>query len=60
MAQWVKRPTLDFVSGHDFMVHGFELRVELFALAQSPIGILSLYSSLCPSSARVLSLKINK
>ena len=28
MAQSVKRPTLDFGSGHDLMVHAFEPRVS--------------------------------
>ena len=31
VAQSVKHPTLDFGSGHDLMVHGFKLCIELCA-----------------------------
>ena len=49
MAQWSKRPTLGFHSGHDLMVREIETLVGLSALAvQSLPGILSL--SLCLSS----------
>ena len=36
MAQLVKRPTLDFGSGHDLMVHEFELHIGLFADSAEP------------------------
>ena len=62
MAPSVKRPTLDFRSGHDLMVHEFEPHVGLCAdtLERAWDSL-----SLCPSSACFLSslslcLKINK
>ena len=45
-AQSVKYPTFDFSSGHDLMVHEFEPHI---LSAQSLLGILSLFLSLCPS-----------
>ena len=36
MAQLVKSPTLDFGSGHDLMVHGFEPCVGLSAVTVDP------------------------
>ena len=53
MAQPVKRLSLDFGSGHDLLVHGFEPRV-----VQSLLGIPSL--PLSAPSALSLSLEINK
>ena len=52
MAQLVKRPTLDFSSGHDLAVCELEPRVRLCTDSKDLLGILSL----CPSPARVLSL----
>ena len=36
MAQSVKRPSLDFSSGHDLMVRGFEPHVWLHADSEEP------------------------
>ena len=69
MAQSVERPALDFSSGDDLMVCGFELRVSLCADSMEPAwdslsSSLSLSLSLSPSvpPRLVLSLflKINK
>ena len=54
VAQSVKRPTLDFGSGHDLMVCGFEPTLDSRLTAQNLLGILS--PSLCPSPACGLSL----
>ena len=43
MAQLVKRPTLDFGSGHDLMVHEFQPRCQLSA------GVEPAWDSLSPS-----------
>ena len=52
MAQLVKRPTLDFRSGHDLMVHGIEPNARLGADSTEPP-----WDSLSPSlSAPPLSL----
>ena len=70
MAQSVKCPTLDFGSGHDFTVHGFEPHIGLCAVsARNLLGILSpslstptplmLSPSLPLSPSLSLSLKIN-
>ena len=49
----------DFGSGHDLVVHEFESRIGLTAVGQSFFGS-SVPLSLCPSSARVLSVsKVN-
>ena len=45
MAQSVEGPTLDFGSGHDVTVCGFEPHMGSVLTAQSLLGILSL----CPS-----------
>ena len=56
----VNRPTVGFSSGHDLMVHGFELCIGLCAYSLEPTWD-SVSLSLCPSSAYSLSLsKINK
>ena len=65
MAQSVKRPTLDFSSGHHFMVRGIEPRVELYAGGMEPAGdFLSLPLSICFSlaspRAHVLSLSLSQ
>ena len=58
MAQSVKCPTLDFGSGHDFMVVGMSLvtwrLLKILSLS------LSLSAPLSLMHARVLSLKINE
>ena len=36
VAQSVKRPALDFGSGHDLTVRGFEPRIRLYADSQEP------------------------
>ena len=61
MAQLVKRPTLDFGSGHDLMVGEFKPCVRLCADSVEPAWD-SLSPSLCPSTAHSLSLslKVNK
>ena len=46
MAQLVKRPTLDFGSGHDLMVHGFKPCLSPVLSVQSLLGVLSLSLSL--------------
>ena len=58
VAQLVKHPTLDFGSGHDFMVHEIEPSVRLCIDCEEPVGILSPLSlSLsAPPSSRPLSL----
>ena len=38
VAQSVKRPALDFGSGHDHMVCGFKPRIGLFADSAEPAG----------------------
>ena len=58
VAQLVKRQTLDFSSGPDLRVHGFEPHVGLCADSMEPA-----WDSLSPpppTCARSLSLKINK
>ena len=52
MAQLVKRLTLDFGSGHDLTVHGFEPRVGLCADSAEPA-----WESLSLSLPCLLSLK---
>ena len=56
MAQLLKRPTLDFGSGHDLMVCEFEPALGSGLTAGSLPGIVSLYLS----PACSLSLRINK
>ena len=59
VAQLAGYPTLDFSSGHDLMVCGFEPRVRGSSLVvQSLLRILSLPLSLCPSPTCVLSLSL--
>ena len=60
MAQWVKRLTLGFSSGHDLAVHEFEPHLGSALAAWNLLGVLSL--SLCPSPTCAVSvtLKINK
>ena len=53
----VKRPTLDFSSGHDLMVHGFEPCIGLCTDRTEPAWD-SL--SLCPSSTLTLSLGLSQ
>ena len=58
VAQSVKRPTLDFGSGHDLRVHGIEPRVELCDdSAQPALDSLSPFLSLPLPCSRCLSLK---
>ena len=61
MAQWVKRLTLGFSSGHNLPVHEFKPHVRLLTVS-SEIGILSLSPSLSAPTLLILSvsLKINK
>ena len=63
MAQSVERLTLDFGSGHDLMIHGFEPPSGSVLTLHRLLGILSLSPSLSvplpPACARSLSLKIN-
>ena len=56
VAQSVKHQNLDFSSGHDLTIHGFEPHI---CQCGAFLGF-SLSLSLCPSPARSLSLKINK
>ena len=61
LAQWVKRPTLDFDSGHDLMVCGIEPHMGLHADSSGPAwDSHSLPPSLSVSLCLSLSLKINK
>ena len=63
MAQLFKHQILDFGSGHDLTVHGFEPRVRLWADIAEPAWdslSLSLSLSLLLSCSHTLSLKINK
>ena len=54
VAQAVKRPTLDFGSGHDLTVCAFEPRIGFCADSVEPAwDSLFLPPSLCPSPARV-------
>ena len=57
MAQLVRHPTVEYGSGHDLMVRGFEPRVWLLTDSMEPS-----WDSLCASSSffLFLSLKINK
>ena len=57
VAQLGKRPTLDFGSGHDLGVRGFEHRAGLCADSVEPAW--DSLSSFCPSPAHRLPLKIN-
>ena len=59
VAQLVTCPTLDFGSGCDFMVQGFEPHVGLCAGSVEPaLGFLS--PSFCPSPACARALSRNK
>ena len=68
MAQSVKHQTLDFSSGHDLTIHGFELQVGLYANSVDPAWdslslslTLPLFSlSLSVSLSVSLSKEINK
>ena len=53
MAQSVGRPTLDFSSGHDLRVCGFEPYIGLRPGSAEPA-----WDSICPSRARSLSLSL--
>ena len=53
MFQSGKRPMLDFGSGHDLLVHGFESCIGLHADSAEPAGD-SLSPPLCPSPASCL------
>ena len=55
MAQLLKHPTLDFNSGHDLMVRGFEPHTVLCAEGVSLFRILSLSLSLPHTHALSLS-----
>ena len=56
MAQSVEHLTLDFGSGHDLTVRGFEPHIGLCTDNAEPTWD-SLSLSLCPSPAHALSLK---
>ena len=61
VSQAGKRPTLDFGSGHDLMVHGFEPHVELCAdNVKIAWDSLSPPLPLCLSPTHILSLSQNK
>ena len=60
MAQSVKRPTLDFSSGHDLMVRDFEPRLGSVLIVWSLLGILSLPLFLSVSVSVSVSLSHNK
>ena len=63
MAQLVEKPTLDFGSGHDLMVCGFEPYTGLCADSSEPGACFRFYVSLslCPSPPCALSVsEINK
>ena len=65
MAQSIKRPTLDFGSGHNLMVCEMERRVGFYtdSTARSLLGIslsLSLPFTLCLSPTHTRSLSLNK
>ena len=55
MAQWVKRPSLDFGSGHDLKVHEFQPHVRLCADIPEPAR-----DSLFPSSCGLPMLSVSK
>ena len=59
MAQSVKRPTLDFSSGHDLMVGEIEPLVGLCTSGAEPDWD-SFFTSLCPFPAHAVSVKRNK
>ena len=59
MAQLVERPTLDFGSGHDLMVHEFKPHIRLCTDSTEPAGD-PRSSSLSAPPLFALSLKINK
>ena len=56
VAQLVERPTLDFGSGHDLTVHGFEPHVGLCADSVEPAWKLSLSLSLSAPAPLVCTL----
>ena len=58
MAQWVKRSTLDFGSGHDLTVPEFEPCIRLCTDSEVPVWDF-LSPSLCPSPALSLSLSLS-
>ena len=64
VAQLAKHLTLDFGSGHDLMVHGFEPCDALCADSSEPGACLGfcVFLSLCPSPthARSLSLSLSQ
>ena len=61
MAQSVERLTLDFSSGHNFMVRGIEPCVRLYAdSVEPPWDTLSLSLSLSAPPLLTLCFKINK
>ena len=61
VTQSVKSPTLDFGSGHDLTVHGFELHIGLCADNPEPVwGSFSSSLSARPLLTFSFSLKINK
>ena len=60
MAQSVKHTTLDFSSGHDLMVHGFEPHVGLWTDSCGACLGFSLSFSLSAPPLLTFSLKINK
>ena len=53
----VKCPSLDFSSGHDFLVHEFEPHIRLYADGAEPAWD---SVSFCPSPAHALSLSVSK
>ena len=60
MALAVERPTVDFSSGHDLPVHGFEPRVGLRADSSEPGACFGFCVSLTVPNPVALSLSLSK
>ena len=60
MVQAVKHLTLDFSSGHDLTVRGFESRIRLRAESGARLEFSVDNFSLCPSSMCTLFLSLSK
>ena len=59
VAEWAKHPTLDFGSGHDLTIRGFQAHLRLCADSVKPAWD-SVSLSLCPSPALPLSLSLSQ
>ena len=59
MAQRVKCLALDFGTGHDLMVHGFEPHTRLSAVSMEPASDPQTLSAPCPHSCSLSLSKLN-